>query len=83
MLIHGGAGVPRREIGVGTEPAYGNVVREPQYILEEWSGVAGGYVRRFVSNANPRGLGFTLISKDGRLETAFCPDHNTRGSLPK
>jgi hypothetical protein len=45
--------------------------------------VTGGHVRRFVSNANPLRLGFTLISRDGSLETAFELDQSARGSIPK
>ncbi len=35
-----------------------------------------GTSRRFVSNANPLRLGFTLILRDGSLETAFELDQN-------
>jgi hypothetical protein len=42
-----------------------------------------GTSRRFVSNANPLRLGFTLISRDGSLETAFELDQSARGSIPK
>ena len=35
MLVHGGAGVPGSATGVETEAAYGDVVGEPQYVLEE------------------------------------------------
>jgi hypothetical protein len=38
--------------------------------------------KRFVSEANPARLRFTLISGDGRLETAFELDRNARCSFP-
>jgi hypothetical protein len=40
-------------------------------------------VRRSYAHANPARLGFTLISKDGKLETAFELDHSARGSFLK
>jgi hypothetical protein len=39
--------------------------------------------RRSFSDANPAPLGFTLIVRDGRLETVFELVHNARGSLPR
>src|SRR5215207_3535866 len=39
--------------------------------------------RRSFRGANPVRLGFTLISKDGRVETAFELDHNARGGFSK
>jgi hypothetical protein len=42
-----------------------------------------GTSRRSFPDANPPRLGFTLISKDGRLETAFQLDHDARGSYPR
>jgi hypothetical protein len=40
-------------------------------------------LRRSFSSANSPRLGFTLISKDGKLETAFALYHNARGSFSK
>jgi len=42
-----------------------------------------GTSRLFVSSANLPRLGFTLISKDSSLETAFHLDHNARGSFSR
>jgi hypothetical protein len=40
-------------------------------------------LRRSFPNANSARFNFTLISRNGKLETAFELDHNARGSFPK
>jgi hypothetical protein len=42
-----------------------------------------GTSRRYSSSANLPRLGFTLISKNGSLETAFHLDHNARGMFSR
>jgi len=42
-----------------------------------------GTSRRSFSEANPAPLKFVLISRNGRLETAFELDHNARGNFPR
>ena len=40
-------------------------------------------LRRSFSDANPARLGFTVISKDGVVETAFELDYSARGSYSR
>jgi hypothetical protein len=70
-------------LNLTVEPLAGSELKISGAFGEEpvWEDV--GTSRRFVSNANPLRLGFTLILMDGSLETAFELDQSARGSIPK
>src|ERR687890_505542 len=81
--------LPKRVFRVLDTPAFqivglcsGNVNELPP-VLCVGRGLDRGESRRgSFSEANPARLRFNLISRDGRLETAFELDRNARGSFP-
>ena len=79
MLVCEGCG--GKDGGLLGQIAYTHVVHRSRAREFSW-GIAEDR-RRFSPKANPPRLRFTLISKDGGLETAFELDHNAPGSLPK